>query len=464
MKHAVLKNAHPLFSQRVDVAEIPVEKEEFLSRLAMLRQHMAQDGVDVALVYGDREHFGNIAYLSGYDCRFEESILVVPQSGVPTILVGNEGMAYAMKIPYEIRRVFYRNFSLQGQPRRTEEKLTQLLAEAGVAGKAGLCGFKYFDAAYCEGDPDNTYDVPAYVLDAVKQVAAQTVNYTKVFTGLEGGMRLRVHTAKEIARAESAACRSANVVLNMMDALRPGINAYEVSRRSLCGFAPVTMYPLVNFGADDVSYGIASPCEDHTLKLGDPCGLCYGIRGSLTSRVAVAAYDEASMGIYQPYLYSFYGKFFEAMCNWYGKLQVGVDGNTLHWAAHDIIGDPSYHVTLNAGHYTADGEEWTNALSFDGSAYTLPDGAYLQVDIIASNPDPVRTAICEDTVIVAGSELRKALQEEYPQVYDRIMKRRQVMQELLGITLHEDVLPLSNLNGAMFPFLLNPTAVFALED
>lgn len=389
---------------------------------------------------------------------------MVPQSGLPTILVGNEGMAYAMKIPYELRRVFYRNFSLQGQPRRTEEKLTQLLAEAGVAGTAGLCGFKYFEAAYCEGDPADTYDVPAYIVDAVKQISSRTLNYTAVFTGLQDGLRLRVWSAREIARAESAACRSANVVLNMMDALRPGISAYEVSRRSLCGFAPVTMYPLVNFGAEDVSYGVASPSEDHILKLGDPCGLCYGIRGSLTSRVAVAAYDEASMGIYRPYLYDFYGKFFEAMCNWYGKLRVGADGNTLHRAVHDLIGDPAFHVTLNAGHYTADGEEWTNALAFAGSSYTLPDGAYLQVDIIASNPDPVRTAICEDTVIVAGSALRQALQQEYPQVYERIQTRRQVMQEVLGISLGEDVLPLSNLNGAMFPFLLNPMAVFAFEE
>lgn len=464
MKHAVLKKAHPLFTQQVDAPAIPVEKEEYLFRLDMLRRRMADDGMDVTVVYGDREHFGNISYLSGYDCRFEESLLIVPREGVPTILVGNEGMAYAMKIPYEIQRVFYRHFSLQGQPWKVEEKLPQLLQAAGVSGKVGLCGLKYWDAAYCDGDPDTVFDVPAYIVDAIRSVSDTVVNYTAVFTGLDGGMRLRVWSAKEIARAEAAACRSANVVLNMLEALRPGADAYEVSRRSLCGFEPVTMYPLVNFGPQAVSYGVDSPVAGKKLQVGDPCGLCYGIRGSLTSRVGVAAYDEASMGAYRPYLFNFYGKFFEAMCSWYSKLRVGADGHTLHRAVHDLIGGEEYHVALNAGHYTCDGEEWTNALSYEGSRHTLPDGAYLQVDIIASNPDPVRTAICEDTAIVAGPELRAQLEKEYPQVYRRIMERRRVMQEVLGISLEQDVLPLSNLNGAMFPFLLNLDTVFALQD
>ena len=33
----------------------------------------------------------------------------------------------------------------------------------------------------------------------------------------------------------------------------------------------------------------------------------------------------------------------------------------------------------------------------------------------------------------------------------------------LGIDLSEDVLPLSNINAAMFPFMLNTNLVFALE-
>lgn len=151
------------------------------------------------------------------------------------------------------------------------------------------------------------------------------------------------------------------------------------------------------------------------------------------------------------------------MCAWYEKLHVGVDGNTLHHAVHDLIGGPEYNVNLNCGHYTGM-DEWTNALAYDGSTHTLPDGAYMQVDIIASNPDPVRTAICEDTAIVAGPELRAALKAEYPEVWARIQERREAMIHHLGIELHEDVLPLSNVNAAMYPFMLNLNRVFALEE
>ena len=49
------------------------------------------------MVYADREHSASIAYLSGFDPRFEEAILVVGPDGPPAILVGNEcrGMATA---------------------------------------------------------------------------------------------------------------------------------------------------------------------------------------------------------------------------------------------------------------------------------------------------------------------------------------------------------------------------------
>ena len=55
------------------------------------------------------------------------------------------------------------------------------------------------------------------------------------------------------------------------------------------------------------------------------------------------------------------------------------------------------------------------------------------------------------------------MKEEYPEVYRRIMERRKVMKEVLGIWLHEDVLPMSNLNGAYYPFMLNLDFVFAKE-
>jgi len=466
MKKAVLKKADPLFLREVETAQIPMQSEDYLFRIALLRKRMEKDGIDTAVLYGDREHFSNLEYFCGYDCRFEEALLIVPKSGSPTLIVGNEGMSFSEAVPYKIRRVYYRNFSLQGQPRCAEERLDAILREAGVSNnmQVGLIGFKYFIAAYISTDPKYTFDVPHYLVEILRQTAgAENVcNYTEALTGLDGGIRLQVYCAKEIAAAEAAAARSANVILRMLKNLKPGMSEYSLAEAAGVGFAPVVMHPLTNFGAESVAIGLRSPLDSSRLALGDVCGVCYGVRGSLTARVGVAAYDQASMQeALRPLLFPFYGKFFEAMSAWYAQLRVNANGHVLHRAVHDIIGGPEYNVQLNCGHYTGQ-DEWVNSLSYDGSEYTLPDGAYLQADIIASNSSPVRTAICEDTVIVAGPALRAQLEKEYPAVYARIQARRKAMGAL-GMELHEDVLPLSNLNGAMFPFLLNLDIVFGLE-
>lgn len=467
MKKAVLVQTDPLFLEQCTAAPVRLGKEDYLLRLSLLRGRMKNEGIDFALLYGDREHFANIDYFTGYDCRFEESLFIIPLDGTPALLVGNEGMAYSYVIPYEVQRVYYRNFSLQGQPREAGESLAAILRKAGIdkSARVGLCGYKYFLKEYIATDPLYTFDLPQYVMQEICSAAEpkNVINYTEMLTGLADGIRLRVHTARDIAVAEAAACRAAAVLLRMLERLRPGMTEYELSERSHAGFAPWSMFPLINFGPKRVQIGISSPTQEQRLSLGDPCALCYGIRGCLNSRVAVAAYDEASMGGLRGQLYSFYGKFFEAMCAWYETLRVGASGHGMHWAIHNIIGGGEFGVTLNAGHYTGM-DEWVNSLCYDGSQFTLPDGAYLQADIIASAGDPVRTAICEDGVIVAGGALRGALQKEYPETYARIMARAQKMREVIGVNLSEDVLPLSNLNGVMFPFMLNLNTMFGLRD
>ena len=132
------KQTNPLFLREVDAPQVPLGAEDYLRRLALLRAGMAARGLDFCLVYGDREHFANLDYLSGYDCRFEEGLFLVPAAGAPTLLLGNEGMAYSYAVPYEINRVYYRNFSLQGQPRCKTETLAGIFRDAGIGGESRL--------------------------------------------------------------------------------------------------------------------------------------------------------------------------------------------------------------------------------------------------------------------------------------------------------------------------------------
>src|SRR5438552_3092411 len=62
----------------------------YQARIATARQRAADAGYDALVVYADREHFANLAYLTGFDPRFEEALLILSGNGTPTLLVGNE--------------------------------------------------------------------------------------------------------------------------------------------------------------------------------------------------------------------------------------------------------------------------------------------------------------------------------------------------------------------------------------
>ena len=56
----------------------------------------------------------------------------------------------------------------------------------------------------------------------------------------------------------------------------------------------------------------------------------------------------------------------------------------------------------------------------------------------------------------------RTLAERFPDAWGRITARRQFMAEALGIDLHPDVLPLSNLAAFLPPFVLRPDRALTL--
>src|SRR5437764_13278337 len=94
-----------------------VPAETYEARLAEARRRAKAAGYDALVVYGDREHFANMAYLTKYDPRFEEALLIIVPDREPTLMVGNEGWAYTKISPIKLRPVLYQHFSLISQPR-----------------------------------------------------------------------------------------------------------------------------------------------------------------------------------------------------------------------------------------------------------------------------------------------------------------------------------------------------------
>ncbi len=463
-KNVVVSNVkHPF----LDIVESPVvefSKSDYLARLNLLISRLKDNRLDHCIMYGDREHFMNIEYFTGYDPRFEDALLIVSSGGEVTLFVGNEGLGYSMGLTIPVNRVLYQNFSLQGQPREGLCPLADLFKEFNLAenNRVGVVGFKYFETGH-EGNPEIQFDLPTYIMNAIYSAVGKNnvVNFTREITG-PTGIRTSIYTAKDIAWAESQANRAAAVVQRIIKALRVGISETEASRAGMSTLDPVNVHPMINFGARSVCLGLKSPSDNVTLSVGDPCGVCYSLRGSLCSKIAVASADLEGYGKLKPYFDSFYKQHFKAMCTWYESISVGSRCADSYAAVYDNISHEEHGITLNPGHNVWT-EEWLNSSFYKDSPYTIKDGELLQADIIASMDNPVRTSICEDTIAVAGEGLREQLKNEYPETYDRIITRRENIRKLVGINLSDDVLPLSNLVGAYFPFMLDTSKFFAID-
>ena len=447
----------------VGTTKIAFTAKDFLQRIAALRARMDLANLTHVLVYADREHFANMEYLIGHDPRFEQALLLIALEGEPTLFIGNEGIGYAADITVPVQLVLYQNFSLQGQPRERLQPLPQLLAKAGLTAEAklGIVGFKYFLDTHLP-NAQHRYDLPAYIMEDIAQCvpAERMQNFTPALTGLPDGLRLTLQSAREIAHYEYIASRCSEKVLRMIQALEPGITEIHISEHAGMDGLPQHVHPMINFGPAHVASGLRSP-DDRALQAGEVAGLCLGPRGALVSRVGVAAYDENSL---QPQLQgsieSFYGRYWLMMTRWYASLHVGVTGGEIYNAVEPDLA--ALGVYLNPGHYIG-ADEWVNAPVYPGSTDALLSGAYIQSDVIASSSTPVRTAIMEDGVVLADAALRQQLQEEYPDCWERIQERQMFMREGLGISISDDVLPLSNLCGVYFPYMLDCSRMFSLR-
>src|SRR5688500_13381222 len=136
----------------------------YVERIERLRNRMEERGYDHLVVWADREHSANLAYLSGFDPRFEEAVLAVGASGDPAVLVGNECHGMAAGAPLPMRLVTFQDLSLPGQPRDASASLPAILHDEGIGGgsRVGVVGWK----TYATRD---TIEVPAFLVDALRR-------------------------------------------------------------------------------------------------------------------------------------------------------------------------------------------------------------------------------------------------------------------------------------------------------
>ena len=87
-----------------------------------------------------------------------------------------------------------------------------------------------------------------------------------------------------------------------------------------------------------------------------------------------------------------------------------------------------------------------------------------QVDIIPATGTAHFTTNIEDGIALADEQLRARFAAAYPEAWTRIEARRRFMAGSLGIELHPDVLPFSNIPAHLPPFLLRPDRAMTLAS
>jgi hypothetical protein len=423
----------------------------YAARIARLRARAADEGYDAVVVYADREHSANLAYLTGFDPRFEEAMLVVGPSGDPSVLVGNECHAMAGAAPLPMRRHLFQDFSLPGQPRDGSRGLSEILAEEGIGSRTrvGVIGWKEF------GDR-TLIEVPAYLVDALRSMASSGTVQNAGHLLTDPGTGLRVlNEVEQLAAFEYAACRTSHGVRQLLFGLRPGMRESEAVGLLEWNGMPLSCHLMLSSG-ERASLGLLSPTQRRIAR-GDRLTVAFGVWGALNCRAGfvVEAAEELPSGI-RDYVDRLVAPYFEAVAAWYGALRIGQTGGALYELVRRHLGDPFFGVTLNPGHQIHL-DEWVNSPVRPNSRIELRSGMAFQVDIIPATGTEYFTTNIEDGVALADEPLRAAFAMAYPAAWDRIQARRGFMAEALGIDLHPDVLPFSNIPGWLAPFLLCPS-------
>jgi hypothetical protein len=460
-KAVALAELHlPAFGTPTSQPDIP--DHVYRQRLAKLYARAREAQLGVFVVYGDREHFANLAYLTGYDPRFEEALLIlnIEQEGQqkPLLLVGNEGFGYTgispIKAALDIE--LYQTFSLLGQDRSRSRALADILAGVGVrAGKrVGVAGWKHFSRQETQ-TPETWLEVPGYLVDTLRTLTggvAQVINRNDILMDSRDGLRTQ-NEVEQLACFEFASTLGSEGVKRVVFDSRPGMTEFEAAELMQLNAYPLACHINLVSGAR-AFMGLPSPTMKR-LQHGDPMTNSCGLWGSMTSRAGflVANAHELPDAI-SDYVKKLVAPYFAAIVAWYETLGIGVKGDALYRAIHDRIGDPFFGVKLNPGHHIHL-DEWVSSPVYAGSTEELRSGMALQADVIPATGTPYYTTNIEDGIALADEALRRDFALRYPEAWGRIQARRAFMQDKLGIQLRPEVLPLSNLAGYLPPFWLS---------
>lgn len=456
-----------LIDARLPDFGVPAERPQlsrqiYAERLAALGKARRAANLDALVIYADREHCANLAWLTDFDPRFEEALLILTPGSTPTLLAGPENLGRAQICAIEVDARLYPPFGLLGQDRTRTPALNEVLQTAGLrAGhRVGILGWKYF-GPHEAARPETWFETPSFIVDTIRQIVGEggrVVNANALLMDCTTGLRASNEIA-QIAQFEFGAVACAEAVKSLIANIRPGMTEIEAAQHMRLGALPHSCHTMLSSG--DSLVGLNSP-SGKRLAAGDPVTSAVGYWGGLSSRVGWLVEDASGLPTAAAdYVEKLAAPYFACAAEWYETVGIGVSGGELDALARRHLGAPFFNLVLNPGHLIHI-DEWMNTPVYPGSTETLRSGQAVQCDIIPAVGAPYYSANIEDGVALLDAAGRDELRDSFPDVWNRMQARRAFMGDVLGIRLKPEVLPLSNLAGAMPPFWLAPERIFSV--
>ena len=447
----------------------PLTVGEMLGRLAAIRAAMAQRKIDRLVIYGDREHFANILWASGFDPRFEEALLIVPPAGPALLAAGNECLSYTAISPLvgsgDIIPVLCPSLSLISQPRQGGLSLRQVLAEVlgpdhgDAPRRVGTVGWKYYGPTEV-ADPATAIELPAVMVDELRCLPNTTlINATDLFMHPSHGLRATA-TVTDIVRLEFSNQMAAKALQRLAFALRAGMSDFAAAQAAQVGGLPLNCHMTLATGARE-HLGLSGP-TGQTLQLGRQISFNVAHFGSNICRAGWLARSEADLpATARGYLDAFAGPYVAALSTWFSMMQPAVRGGDVWARVQADLPFETFGIALNPGHLIGD-DEWISSPIYQGSDEPLRSGMAMQSDVIPFHPSWGSTRM-EDGYVIADADLMAALAAEQPQVLARARARQDFMRAVIGLAVPDCLLPLADTCGLVAPFLLAPRRVISLR-
>jgi len=453
--------------------EIPEEQtvpepsvSELEGRLCRCRDLMIDFNLTHLVVYGDKEHFANLMYLTHFDPRFEEALLILNRDNMPLILTGNECEGHLNMSPLyrqgKLRQERFQSFSLMGQPRDKSRPLEDIFRDEGIneGSTTGCAGWKFFSKAEFH-DPERVIEIPSFIVDILRSICGykNVVNANGLLMSPVYGLRSRC-SVHEIAFFEYSNIMGSEGMKNLLKNFRANVTDYELAREyQYTGFPLSCHIGMKNSGNQNIS--LSSPAGA-IVKKGEPCSTSIAYWGSNICRagwVAESEYDLPAPA--KDYIKNFAAPYFYACAKWYENLKPGVRGKKLQEIINEYLPFSVFGVYLNPGHLIHY-DEWLHSPVYEDSEEEICSGMYMQADIIPRSP-VYGSCRMEEGIVIADCTLQENLRRQYPDVYERCIKRRNFMSGELGFFLPDEVLPLSNIPAIVPPFFLNYRQILCLK-